>query len=85
MMNFLFGAIAGGLIACVATITAARQPEVQLRLGLVQPAQAAVAAPPTRPAPECQPAAGTGGVEQKDAADALFAPRRFWYVAPVAK
>lgn len=83
MMNFLLGTTAGGLIACVATIAAARHPEVQLRLGLV-----ATAAPitlstlPARVEP-CAPAAAKGGIEaQVGQADMLFSRKRFWFVAP---
>ena len=83
MMNFLLGTVAGGIIACVATIAAARHPDVQARLGLV-PAQAALAlAAPPRPETRCpvlpraEPAAA-----RADAPELLFSPKRFWFVAP---
>ena len=82
MMNFLLGTLAGGIIACVATIAAARHPDVQARLGLV-PVQATLMAAPTRPETRCpvvpraEPAAA-----RVDAPDLLFSPKRFWFVAP---
>lgn len=86
MMNFILGTVAGGLIACIVTITAARHPEVQSRLGLVQPAQAAVAPPPSRAMPQCPPPPKTVSADAKDGtADALFSRRRFWYVSPQPK
>lgn len=80
MLNFVLGTVAGGLIACVMTIAAARQPEVQARLGLVPPAVAATLAAVSRPAePDCaKPADGPKvGIQ-----DMLFNRRRFWSVAP---
>jgi hypothetical protein len=71
--------VAGGLIACVLTIAAARHPEVQARLGFVPPpvAVAAVAKPAE---PNCgrrvDPAPRVG------AQDMLFNRQRFWSVAP---
>lgn len=86
MMNFLLGTIAGGLVACIVTISAARHPEVQARLGLIPPAQAAVAPPANRAAAECAPMTKAAHIEARDPeADALFSRRRFWYVAPHAK
>ena len=82
MMNFLLGTLAGGIIACVATIAAARHPDVQARLGLV-PVQAALSAAPMRPETRCpvvpraEPAAA-----RADAPELLFSPKRFWFVAP---
>lgn len=91
MMNFLFGTAAGGIVACILTITAARHPEVQARLGLVPPVLAAA------PAPRCptpQHAAAAGGAMDGMAAastatgmgigrpDLLFSRKRFWNVAP---
>ena len=83
-MNFVFGTLAGGMIACVITIVAARQPEIQARLGLIPPAQAALAAPPTvRADPLCAAQAKSETAPTTAAqADMLFAPRRFWFVAP---
>ncbi len=86
MMNFFLGTIAGGLIACIVTISAARHPEVQSRLGLIQPAQAAIAPAPTRPMPQCPPVPKSANADAKDVtADAFFSRRRFWYVAPQPK
>lgn len=86
MTNFLLGTVAGGIIACVATITAARHPGVQSRLGLVPSAQAAVAVTPMPMAhteQACAPAAKLESAELKAArTDKLFEPRRFWFVAP---
>ena len=81
MLNFILGTVAGGLIACVLTIAAARQPEVQARLGLVPPpAVATTLAAVSRPAePDCaKPADGPKVGTQ----DMLFNRRRFWSVAP---
>ena len=81
MLNFFLGTVAGGLIACVLTITAARHPEIQARLGLkAAPVPVALAAA-TKPAePDCgrrtEPAARVG------AQDMLFNRQRFWSVAP---
>jgi hypothetical protein len=79
MLNFFLGTVAGGLIACVLTITAARQPEVQARLGFKPPPVTLAAA--TKPAePNCErhaeptPRVGTQ--------DMLFNRQRFWSVAP---
>ncbi|CAO4183060.1 hypothetical protein [Methylorubrum aminovorans] len=80
MTNFFLGLMAGCIIAGVATITAARHPTVQLRLGLVPPAQAAVAPPPRSEAtPQC-PAPKT--VLQVGKPEMLFSPNRLWSVAP---
>ncbi len=80
MTNFLLGACAGALFACVGTIAALRQPEIQSRLGL-RPAVMLAAAPVPVPRPEivCPPpatAGKVGGVEM------LLSPRRFWWIAP---
>lgn len=82
MINFLLGLLAGGLIAGIATISAARNPEVQSRLGLIPPAEVAVAAPPTRPEARCPAPANAAADALNVQADALFSRRRFWYVAP---
>lgn len=81
MLNFFLGTVAGGLIAAVLTIAAARQPEVQARLGLkpVLPPMA-LAATPKAPEPDCgrrQEAAPKGTAQ-----DILFNRQRFWSVAP---
>ena len=83
MMNFLLGTLAGGIIACVATIAAARHPDVQARLGLVPVQAPPMAATPTRPETRCPvvPRAEPAAV-RADAADLLFSPKRFWFVAP---
>jgi hypothetical protein len=83
MMNFLLGLVAGSLIACIATISAIRHPEIQARFGLVPPTQAILAETPTRKEPRCAVPAATEPVQATAAqADALFSRRRFWYVAP---
>lgn len=79
MMNFLLGAVAGALIACVGTITALRHPDIQLRLGL-RPTVVAAAPAPRPPEPACPPPAAT---ERKvGSTDMLLSPRRFWSIAP---
>ena len=81
MMNFLLGTVAGGLIACVATIAAARHPEVQARLGLKPAPVPAVTMPAALPRPDpCLPR--TGEPPAVGNADMLFSKRRFWSVAP---
>ncbi|GLS45792.1 hypothetical protein [Methylobacterium brachythecii] len=83
MMNFLLGLVAGGLIACIATISAARHPDIQARLGLIPPAQAALIEPPVRKEVACAPPVNSQASQATAAqADALFSRRRFWYVAP---
>ena len=82
MMNFLLGTVAGGVIACVATIAAARHPEVQSRLGLVPEAQATLAPGPSRAEPQGPPPRGEGAEAAVGNPDMLFARRRFWFVAP---
>lgn len=80
MLNFLLGTVAGGLIAAVLTIAAARQPEVQTRLGLrPAPVVAALAAVTKPREPDCvkPPEAPTVGSR-----DMLFNRQRFWSVAP---
>jgi hypothetical protein len=81
MLNFFLGTVAGGLIAGVLTIAAARQPEVQARLGLkpVSPPMA-LAASPKAPEPDCarrQEAAPHGAAQE-----ILFNRQRFWSVSP---
>ncbi|GJD83165.1 hypothetical protein [Methylobacterium haplocladii] len=83
MMNFLLGLVAGSLIACIATISAARHPDIQARLGLIPPAPAALVEAPTRKDVRCVVPAKTEPVQATAAqTDALFSRRRFWYVAP---
>jgi hypothetical protein len=81
MLNFVLGTVAGGLIACVLTIAAARQPEIQARLGLRPAPVPATLAAVTRPAEtDCgrrsEPAPKVGSQEM------LFNRQRFWSVAP---
>ena len=80
MMNFVLGAVAGALIACIATISAARNPEVQNRLGLFPSAPVTLMAVSPRPEPVCPPAVSVGpniGTQEM-----LFNKRRFWSVVP---
>lgn len=81
MLNFFLGTVAGGLIAGVLTIAAARQPEVQARLGL-KPAVVpmALAAPPRAPEPDC--GRRTEQVPKAGAQEILFNRQRFWSVSP---
>jgi len=79
-MNFLLGTVAGGLIACVATIAAARHPEFQTRLGL-KPTVPPVVMPAAMPRPgPCAPR--TGDAPKIGSPDMLLSKRRFWSVAP---
>ncbi|MEH3118094.1 MAG: hypothetical protein PGN25_11010 [Methylorubrum populi] len=79
MTNFLLGLMAGCIIAGVATITAARHPAVQLRLGLVPTAQAAIAPPPRIEAPRCP---APRAVDPVGKPEMLFSRSRLWSVAP---
>ncbi len=80
MWNFVLGTVAGGLIACVLTIAAARHPEVQSRLGLIPPMPALTLAASARtPEVECARPADAPKVGTQDM---LFNRRRFWSVAP---
>lgn len=80
MLNFVLGTVAGGLIACVLTIAAARQPEVQIRLGLTPPSPALTLAAAARtPEPDCVKPAEAPKVGTQEM---LFNRRRFWSVAP---
>ncbi|WP_232629762.1 hypothetical protein [Methylobacterium sp. Leaf118] len=81
MTNFLLGLIAGCIIAGVVTISAARNPAVQSRLGLMPPAQAAAPATPmarTEPllCPEVRAEPRVGRPEM------LFSRNRLWSIAP---
>lgn len=81
MWNFALGAVAGAVTAGVLTIAAARQPEVQARLGLTLP-KAAISAALAQPAeaqcaPAKVPAKPIGNTQ-----DILFNRQRFWSVAP---
>ncbi len=81
MLNFFLGTVAGGLVACVLTITAARQPEIQARLGLKPaPVPMALTASPKPPEPDCgrRPEAAP----KVGAQDMLFNRQRFWSVSP---
>lgn len=82
MLNFILGTVAGGLIACIATISAARHPEVQARLGLIASTHAHLmpAAVPAKPEPACPPPAVVG--PSVNAQELLFSKRRFWSVTP---
>ncbi|SFV16031.1 hypothetical protein SAMN02799631_06273 [Methylobacterium sp. 174MFSha1.1] len=84
MLNFLLGAVAGALMAAVATVAALRNPETQVRMGLVRAEPVTIQT--RRPDPVCPPPpvqthvqAGSPQVGQPDM---LFARRRFWSVAP---
>ncbi|MGU3537872.1 hypothetical protein [Methylobacterium sp. A54F] len=81
MMNFVFGTIAGGIIACIATIAAARHPDVQERLGLlpVRPAALAPAVTVRPPEPPCRALPQQTRVTTDEV---LFSKRRFWSLAP---
>jgi hypothetical protein len=87
MMNFVFGTVAGALLASLVTIVAVRQPGIQARLGLF-PVSTAPILPAARspgPTPEgrgdaarpCRAAPAEVGKT-----DMLFDRKRFWLVAP---
>ncbi|MFH6783167.1 MULTISPECIES: hypothetical protein [Methylobacterium] len=88
MLNFLLGAVAGALMAAVATVAALRNPDVQVRMGLVRPEPVTIQT--RRPDPVCPPPAvrtrcqssSQAGSPQVGQPDMLFARRRFWSVAP---
>ncbi|MGC5781058.1 hypothetical protein [Methylobacterium sp. NFXW15] len=83
MLNFSLGAVAGALIAGTLTIAAARQPELQTKLGLVSaPLPITTAAASTRPPePQCRPEPVTTASVNK-VQDILFNRQRFWSVVP---
>lgn len=81
MTNFFLGLIAGCIIAGVVTISAARNPVVQTRLGLMPAAQAA--APPmpmarTEP-PRCPEQRAETPVGRPEM---LFSRSRLWSIKP---
>lgn len=81
MWNFLLGVASGALIAGILTITAARQPEFQTRMGLI-PAATPVTPAVARPAePQCRQDPATTGSAGK-VQEILFNKQRFWSVAP---
>jgi len=84
MINFLFGTVAGSIVACILTIAAARHPEVQTRLGLVPPALAAPAQPLQRCPEPARSTAVTGAANgtAPSQPELLFSRKRFWNVAP---
>lgn len=81
MWNFILGAAAGALIAGVLTISAARQPAFQARLGLVSPPLPLTPAAAHPVEPHCRPdPAMTSSVGKVQ--EILFNKKRFWSVAP---
>ena len=80
MMNFVLGAVAGALIVGIAAIAAARNPEIQQRLGLFPAPPITLMAAPQRPEPICPPPPAVGPTIGTQ--DMLFNKRRFWSVAP---
>jgi hypothetical protein len=83
MLNFLLGAIAGALMAAVATVAALRNPDAQVRMGLVRPEPVTIQT--RRPDPVCPPPVQNhvqARSPQVGQPDMLFARRRFWSVAP---
>ena len=83
MLNFSLGAVAGALIAGTLTIAAARQPEMQTKLGLISaPLPITTAAASARPQEtHCRPEPVTTSSVNK-VQDILFNRQRFWSVAP---
>ncbi|GJD60809.1 hypothetical protein [Methylobacterium frigidaeris] len=85
MLNFLLGATTGALMAAVATVAALRNPDVQVKMGIVRPEPVMIQT--RRPDPVCPPpppvqAHVQAGSPQVGQPDMLFARRRFWSVAP---
>ncbi|KMO39154.1 hypothetical protein VQ03_16165 [Methylobacterium tarhaniae] len=89
MLNFLLGAVAGALMAAVATVAALRNPDVQVKMGIVRPEPVTIQT--RRPDPVCPPSPAVqaqGQVHpqatspQVGQPEMLFARRRFWSVAP---
>lgn len=81
MLNFSLGAVAGALVAGILTITAARQPEFQTKLGLVPPPRPVTAAALRPPEPPCrQEPLTTSSVGKVQ--EILFNRQRFWSVVP---
>jgi hypothetical protein len=80
MLNFLLGTVAGALIAAVLTISAARQPEIQSRLGLAAALPLTPAAARPVDQPQCRPTASAA--QTAKAQDILFNRQRFWSVTP---
>jgi hypothetical protein len=83
MLNFALGTLAGGMIAVVALAVGLRQPAVLERLDLA-PRVSTPLAVAKRSEPACPPGAASAGAPGVRAAqtESLFAPRRFWFVAP---
>lgn len=81
MLNFTLGAIAGGLTAGVLTIAAARQPEIQARLGLVASKPPITAPVERRSEPQCPPPR-VNPKSSEAAQEILFNRQRFWSVNP---
>ncbi len=81
MLNFTLGAIAGALIAGVLTIAAARQPEIQSRLGLIAPKPPTTASVVRRSEPQCPPPRANPKSTEA-AQEILFNRQRFWSVNP---
>lgn len=81
MWNFLLGAVAGALIAGILTISAARQPEFQAKLGLVAPPVPVTQATARPVEPQCRPEPATTASIGK-VQEILFNRKRFWSVAP---
>ncbi len=82
MTNFLLGLIAGCIIAGVVTISAARNPVVQDRLGLIPIAQAA--APPPAPVIRSEPLHCPEARAETPVGrpDMLFSRSRLWSIKP---
>lgn len=81
MLNFTLGAVAGAITAGVLTIAAARQPEIQSRLGLVVP-KAPVAAAMAKPVEAQCPPPRPNPKADGSAQEILFNRQRFWSVNP---
>ncbi|GJE37264.1 O-antigen/teichoic acid export membrane protein [Methylobacterium persicinum] len=81
MWNFLLGVASGALIAGILTITAARQPEFQTRMGLVPAALPLTPASARAVEPQCRQDPATTSSAAK-VQDMLFNKQRFWSVAP---
>lgn len=87
MMNFVFGTVAGALLASLVTIVAVRQPSVQSKLGLFPVSTAPILPAARTPGPASEgrgEAAKPCRAAQAEVgkADMLFDRKRFWLVAP---
>jgi hypothetical protein len=84
MMNFVFGTVAGALLASLMTIVAVRQPTIQARLGLFPVSTAPILPAARTPSPHVDAASRPCRAPRAEVGktDMLFDRKRFWLVAP---